>query len=202
MQNCQYDLGNSIFNSINMLRDQRGTPGLKLDDRLQIQAQNWANEITRKDVWEHNPNKAHADMVYKKTFYNFPIEIDGQDAFTWWAWGACDYRYYGREPPENKRGRYDYLAQILWYNTTKVGFGCAYRYINEFDTVLYVVAMYDPPGNVYCQYKYNVWPEKGSEIYKYLKEHPNRLEPKCIKRPLPNNTVPITKPKITRKPRI
>ena len=53
--------------------------------------------------------------------------------------------------------------------------------------MFYIVAQFDPPGNRHCQFKYNVLPEKGTELYRKLTTEPQVPDPSCDN----NSTYPV-----------
>ena len=120
MKKCKYELSEAILGFINFERGHYGKPSLQLDDNLRTQAQNRANEVTRANKYEL---KNH-ELVYKKSFYNYPIETSGDEATSWW-----------RQQP-------NLHAVMVNQNQTKLGVGCAYGYTADKSAILNVVVKF------------------------------------------------------------
>ena len=79
------------------------------------------------------------------------------------------YTHFGNDPPRGSQSEWGPWAAIVWRSSRLMGMGCAARRVDGKDeSVLYVVINFDPAGLKYSQFKWNVLPQKDTELYTKL----------------------------------
>lgn len=77
----------------------------------------------------------------------------------WYAEMQCYEPHFGGEPPKNKISNYGHFSQMVWKKSRKIGAAFVY----SADNTLYLVANYDPPGNVIGAFAANVLAPRNVE---------------------------------------
>ena len=77
--------------------------------------------------------------------------VDGETVADTFYKGHVYYEWYGDEPDFTDYDKWGCFTQLVWKATSEVGLGCATE-----NGLTYVVALYQPGGNVLGQFKDNV----------------------------------------------
>ena len=81
----------------------------------------------------------------------------GDDPVNSWYGEIKDFNsnWYNDEPPRGSFNKTGHFTQVIWKSSQYVGVGLV-----TIGNSCFVVANYDPPGNIISQYKQNVLPPK------------------------------------------
>ncbi|KAH6672077.1 CAP domain-containing protein [Halenospora varia] len=119
-------------------------PDLVWSQTLSTQAQKYAEEMTRKDRFEHSSAGARGaawENLYSWTgFSREPKRL--VDAVE--AWVAEKKYYNGQKAGTQGSHKWGHYSQVIWPSTTKVGMGIAHGKEGK----VYVVGRYGPQGNI------------------------------------------------------
>ncbi|ROT71157.1 Golgi-associated plant pathogenesis-related protein 1 [Penaeus vannamei] len=124
----------------NDYRKKHGVPLLKISKDLNKVAKDWADTIARKDVMQHRPNNQYGENIYCAWSSNPAHKIKGSEAVDSWYSEIKDFRF-GREPADLRAGHF---TQVVWRDSKELGVGTARSRGGK----IYVVANYNPPGNM------------------------------------------------------
>lgn len=151
----------TMATAINHYRARHGMPPLEVSDSLAEGAQKWAE----RGVFEHSP----VDGRHGETLYTYSTQLDPkvavQQAVDYWYDEGVDREGHPGYDYNHEDTREDFLrilhsygcfAQLVWKETTAVGAGVAWLPDKQ---TTFVVAWFDPPGNVAGRYRFNVFPE-------------------------------------------
>lgn len=122
----------------NQARAQVGAPPLQWSNDLANFAQQWAEELARRDTMEHRSNNPYGENLAYGT------NVDAAGGCRMWLSERSAYD--GGPISGNNFASIGHYTQMIWRNTTHVGFGIARNGRNT-----YVVANYSPAGNVIGQ---------------------------------------------------
>lgn len=157
-----------MLESLNQVRAQHKASNLNIDYGISLVSQNWANKLFETGAYEHDPS-VNSSNYGKDVLLLGDFRVDTLDpSFTpminfpgylqriLQESGSDSYPYYGREPPESDKAKYESFTAVIWKSSEKVGIGCSSKYVSKtFTTVNFVVNLY-PKGNVNNQYANNV----------------------------------------------
>ena len=122
----------------NQARAEVGAPPLQWSNDLANFAQQWAEELARRDTMEHRSNNPYGENLA----YGSNVDVAGGCRM----WLAERSAYDGGPIGGRNFASIGHYTQMIWRNTTHVGFGVARNGRNT-----YVVANYSPAGNVIGQ---------------------------------------------------
>lgn len=127
-------------------------PDLKLSPSLCKYAQEWADTLSRRAVLQSRGGTRYGENIFCVQS-SAPIELSGGDPVEqWYKEGKA--HLFGREPSTLKTGHF---TQIVWRESEQIGVAIARNRNGQ----IFVVANYDPPGNVIGTYAENVPPIGG-----------------------------------------
>jgi len=139
-----------LLNAHNKYRKQVGVPPLVWSNKLAANAQQWANSLASRGVFEHSSNSqrpGEGENLWKGTSGRFSrtVMVDG--------WGS-EQKYFrnGTFPNVSSTGNWSdvgHYTQMIWKNTRELGCGVATG--GGYDTL---VCRYSPPGNFQGQRVY------------------------------------------------
>ncbi|MBE7497547.1 MAG: hypothetical protein HS117_21590 [Verrucomicrobiaceae bacterium] len=115
-----------------------GAPPLAWSDELAAFAQEWADELARRDRLQHRSGHGHGENLAYGT------GVNAATAARMWLEERADYD--GGVISTSNFSRVGHYTQMIWSSTTEVGYGIARIGRNT-----YVVANYAPAGNVIGQ---------------------------------------------------
>lgn len=137
----------AVLKTHNDLRDLHGVPSLKWSPALSKEAQAWAEKLSRNDELRH------ADKEERKfkgeNICRMSNHYDVTDAVRIWYSEINSYKY------DSPGFSFDtgHFTQIVWRDTTEIGVGtCKSRD----GSLTYIVARYNPAGNVLKKFQENV----------------------------------------------
>lgn len=132
----------------NHYRTIHGVPPLKLSKELCCFAEEWAKNIAATESFKHRPNNKYGENIYMEWSSNPNSKVSGQKAVDSW-YSEIKYHQFGREPSSLKSGHF---TQVIWKESKELGVA----YSRSKSGKIYVVANYNPAGNMMGQFKNNV----------------------------------------------
>jgi len=133
----------------NKLRAAHHAAPLVIDNRLNQIAQEYAEHLANTGNFQHSEN-GYGENLYSDSGYAH--QGVATRAVQAWYDEVADYRF---DAPGFSSAT-GHFTQVVWKGSRKVGFGIA---LSANKRSLYVVANYDPPGNVLKAFKSNVSPK-------------------------------------------
>lgn len=124
-----------ILNQHNYYRQLQGAANLVWSDKLQSEAQQWANYIAKKDIM------AHSKMEYGENIYMSTANVSAKRPVD--AWASEEQYYNGETISHQNYTLFGHYTQLIWSETTQVG--CAYAISKT--GKYYWVCEYYPSGN-------------------------------------------------------
>ncbi|WP_228001170.1 CAP family protein [Nocardia australiensis] len=133
---------NDMLSAHNEYRARHQAPPLTLDPALTDYAQQWANHLAAIGQLEHSTD-GHSENL----FYASGMQVTGTVPTKAWYDEIKDYDY--DNPGFSKET--GHFTQVVWKSSTKLGAAITCK-----GSESYVVASYDPAGNVIGQFPQNV----------------------------------------------
>ncbi|XP_040077218.1 Golgi-associated plant pathogenesis-related protein 1-like [Ixodes scapularis] len=132
----------------NNYRNRHQSPPMVLDEKINLWAQDWAEDNADRDIMEHRSNNPYGENLYMFGPSPAPQGPNPQDVVSAWydEIEYYDFNYGGFS------GATGHFTQVVWKNSTKLGCGWARSYSDN----IYVVCNYDPPGNYMGKFQENV----------------------------------------------
>ena len=137
----------------NDYRSNHNAPPLKLNSKLNDIAQNYAEQLAKKDTMVHSKNKMDGQDLGENLFMCGGYMITGKDMTKAWYDEIYDYDF---KKPDFKSGT-GHFTQVVWVGSKEVGFGAAKSKSGNY----YGVANYFPPGNYIGEFEENVLRKKN-----------------------------------------
>ena len=137
----------------NDYRSNHNAPPLKLNSKLNDIAQNYAEQLAKKDTMVHSKNKMDGQDLGENLFMCGGYMITGKDMTKAWYDEIYDYDFI---KPDFKSGT-GHFTQVVWVGSKEVGFGAAQSESGNY----YGVANYFPPGNYIGEFEENVLRKKN-----------------------------------------
>ena len=137
----------------NDYRSNHNAPPLKLNSKLNDIAQNYAEQLAKKDKMVHSKNKMDGQDLGENLFMCGGHMITGKDMTKAWYDAIDDYDF---KKPDFKSGT-GHFTQVVWVGSKEVGFGAAQSKSGNY----YGVANYFPPGNYIGEFEENVLRKKN-----------------------------------------
>jgi len=120
----------------NAYRSKHGVPALKLSDKINAVAQEWADYLIANDAWQHSGNKKYGENLYISI--GSSAQEQGQRSVDSWYSEIKDYKF---ENPGYSQET-GHFTQVVWKGSTELGVG-----VGQKGSKVVVVANYSPPGN-------------------------------------------------------
>lgn len=136
----------------NQLRQLHSAPALVIDEKLNIMAQRWAEQLAKKDIVEHSPDTSVGENIYAAWGSGNPFDVHGKTAVQAWYDEIKLYKF-AKPGFSMETGHF---TQVVWKNTVSLGCGKARSTTGK----VYVVCNYEPQGNFLNQFQDNVAPAK------------------------------------------
>ncbi|KAF9409664.1 hypothetical protein HW555_011038 [Spodoptera exigua] len=134
----------------NEYRRNHGVPPLELNKKLCKYAEEWAKTLAKKGETEHRDQNDYGENIFSAWSTDPNFTVTGRDPVDKW-YSEVSFHRFGQEPLDLKSGHF---TQIVWEDTKEVGVGMA----KSKDGHIYVVANYNPPGNVIGSFSKKVKP--------------------------------------------
>jgi len=134
----------------NKYRKQHGAPPLTLSKSLCDFATEWAKHLAGRGTMQHRSNNKFGENLYAK-WGSGQLVVKGGDAVDSWY---DEIKLYNFNRPGFASGT-GHFTQVVWAGSTELGIGYA-----EKNGAVFVVANYNPPGNVQGQFPANVRPKQ------------------------------------------
>ncbi|CAH8430928.1 unnamed protein product [Heterobilharzia americana] len=148
----------------NRLRSLHNCPKLKLSRKLMKSAKIHSEYLREQRQLQHRPDfKCGQNMALIIGQQEF--KVAGLNAVQAWYKQSENYDY--KEHSQESRG---YFTQMIWKQTSKVGFGFTFA---ETGNIVFVVGHYSPPGNKSGEYQVNVPPQVANELV--IKSHRSKV---------------------------
>ena len=144
---------NEALSVHNDYRSNHNAPPLKLNSKLNDIAQNYAEQLAKKDTMVHSKNKMDGQDLGENLFMCGGYMITGKDMTKAWYDEIYDYDF---KKPDFKSGT-GHFTQVVWVGSKEVGFGAAQSKSGNY----YGVANYFPPGNYIGEFEENVLRKKN-----------------------------------------
>ncbi|XP_023221216.1 Golgi-associated plant pathogenesis-related protein 1-like [Centruroides sculpturatus] len=132
----------------NHYRTIHGVPPLKLSKELCRYAEEWAKNIAASENFRHRPNNKYGENIYMEWSSNPNSQVSGQKAVDSW-YSEIKFHQFGREPTSLKSGHF---TQVIWKESKELGVA----YSRSKSGKIFVVANYNPAGNMLGSFKNNV----------------------------------------------
>ncbi|XP_018798318.1 PREDICTED: repressed by EFG1 protein 1-like [Bactrocera latifrons] len=143
----QADFEKACLEAHNKFRAMHGTPPLSINPNLTQVAAKWAQNLAKRQKMEHSPNGKYGENIY----YSSGQQVTPDMPAKMWYDEIAKYDF-AKSVFNPYTGHF---TQLIWRDTKQVG--VAYATSGE---KVWVVANYDPPGNVNGFFKDNVPPKK------------------------------------------
>lgn len=134
----------------NEYRRKHGVAPLDLNKKLCKYAEEWAKTLAKKGETEHRDQNDYGENIFSAWSTDPNFTVTGRDPVDKW-YSEVNFHRFGQEPLDLKSGHF---TQIVWEDTKEVGVGVA----KSKDGHIYVVANYNPPGNVIGSFAKKVKP--------------------------------------------
>ncbi|KAE9545243.1 hypothetical protein AGLY_000786 [Aphis glycines] len=135
---------NEVLQKSNVYRKKFGLVPFTLDDQLKNCAQDWANYMAENNFFDHREHNFYGENLYGRQSLNNLGEI----AVDSWYNEMSLFTSANKEKVATL-----HMTQLLWKVSTKLGVGVA---LNSTNNMYYVVANYDPKGNVLGNFEENL----------------------------------------------
>uniref|UniRef100_A0A914QNL7 SCP domain-containing protein n=1 Tax=Panagrolaimus davidi TaxID=227884 RepID=A0A914QNL7_9BILA len=135
------------FEAINEYRKLHGVPPLTLDQKITNDAQAWADHLAKTGQFEHSKNRNYGENLAA----GYPLS-NVNPATRWYSEvSQVDFSNVDRSI-----GCF-HFTQIIWKSSKKIGIGISK---SSNTGMYYVVANFDPPGNMMGNFAQNVPPPR------------------------------------------
>ncbi|CAG0893720.1 unnamed protein product [Darwinula stevensoni] len=149
------DFKRGMLEQHNHHRKNHGAPPLILDKALSKQSQEWAEKLAKEDQGlRHRPGEKLGSCLYQ--LKNHGCDIIPKEVVDSWYEQLSTFNFRNRERNGPSTG-----SQVIWKESQRLGLGKA---LTKDGKTWYVVAHYDPPGNVNGRFSANVLPRQISSI--------------------------------------
>ncbi|XP_053960496.1 GLIPR1-like protein 1 [Anastrepha ludens] len=143
----QKDYEKACVESHNKFRAMHGTPALTINPTLTQIASKWAQSLAKRQKMEHSRDGKYGENIY----YSSGQKVTPEMPVKMWYDEIANYDFAKAQFSANT----GHFTQLIWRDTKQVG--VAYALSGE---KVWVVANYNPPGNVNGFFKDNVPPKK------------------------------------------
>lgn len=137
---------NEILKSHNEIRAQHGATSLKWNSTLASEAQSWAEDLASRNTIQPSSSNDYGENIA----YMSGAQLTGRKVTDMWYEEHDKYNYSN----PGFTSTTGHFTQIVWQNSKEMGAGKAV----SSSGAQFVVARYQPPGNVRGQFPENVKP--------------------------------------------
>ncbi|XP_036329924.1 Golgi-associated plant pathogenesis-related protein 1-like [Rhagoletis pomonella] len=139
----QQDYEKACVESHNKFRATHGTPPLTINPTLTQVANKWAHNLAQRQKMEHSPDGKYGENIY----YSSGQQVTPEMPVKMWYDEIAKYDF----AKSQFNPHTGHFTQLIWRDTKQVG--VAYAVSGE---KAWIVANYDPPGNVNGFFRENV----------------------------------------------
>ncbi|XP_044732409.1 uncharacterized protein LOC123295218 isoform X3 [Chrysoperla carnea] len=132
----------------NELRKKHNVPELKHNEDLTKYAKEWAEKLAAEDRFYHRPDSKYGENIFYLWSSDPNAKVSPKDVCKSWYDEIKDYSF-ASEPRAMKAGHF---TQMIWKGSTEMGMAMARGRNGK----IYVVANYNPRGNIVGQFSANV----------------------------------------------
>jgi len=111
------------------------------------------------EVFEYRNKNEYGENIYQSKSSS-PLE--GSIPVKVWYSELDAYNWFGGEPPNLDTTGWGNFTQLVWRQSHHIGVGCA---CNNITGQHFIVANYDPPGNVAFRFRRNVKPPLDTDYF-------------------------------------
>ncbi|GAB1606896.1 hypothetical protein Ahia01_000972300 [Argonauta hians] len=150
------ELENSALKAHNAYRGKHGVPPLSLSKELCDMAQKWANHLADVKVLKHSSCELNGEKVGENVAYKWSSDgemLTGDGATDNWYSEIKDYNF----DSDGMSSGTGHFTQVVWKGSKQMGIGRG----RAEDGSYFVVANYQPAGNVINHFKENVFRPKN-----------------------------------------
>ena len=170
-----------ITDYVNVYRGLHGSPNVSYATSLGVGAQSWATHLASIETLQHTPIPKYGENLYEVFFQAPTVYLPWKLAIDSWYNEGLHYNYSNLAFDASTA----HFTALIWKATQRIGFGTA----KDIRGANYVVAWFDPQGNVQGYYSQNVMKTPTpAPTPKTSSPKPNSLPPRplpVIARPLP-----------------
>ncbi|VDD82061.1 unnamed protein product [Mesocestoides corti] len=138
------------------MRKLHGCPPLRFSHSLAESAQEYAEYLARKDLFEHSECTDYGENLIIRRGHK-GIVLTGQQATLAWYSEISSYNF-----KKENQTNCGHFTQLVWKETRKAGFGVAR---SKDGSSIYVVGHYKPSGNFLDYFRENVPPPTSGHKY-------------------------------------
>ncbi|UJR27183.1 hypothetical protein I4U23_008479 [Adineta vaga] len=141
---AQRQVQKQMLKDHNALRLLHCAPELKLDDELNRLAQDYANTLAKTNKYEHSDLYHLGENLFRMRSSSSISDLNGaaKQASKGWYDENSLYNFDKAEFSDDT----GHLTQLLWKESERLGVGYALGKLGS-EYTMYIVALYDPPGN-------------------------------------------------------
>ncbi|RXG59886.1 Golgi-associated plant pathogenesis-related protein 1 [Armadillidium vulgare] len=140
----------AVLRACNFYRMTHNVVRLSLDKSLTEYAQEWAEQLALEDRLRPRPNNVYGENLYRSTF-KINAELHGQEPVEYWY---STKKYHTFKDPADIRAAP--FTQLIWSDSRDIGVGVAKSKSDR----TYMVANFNPPGNLVGHFAEQVPPMK------------------------------------------
>jgi len=144
----QKDFRKAFIEAHNKYRKIHGVSPLRMSEALNKHATEWATKLAKSDNLKHSKNKDYGESLYMNWSSNPNNKITGSTPVNHWYAEGKGYSY-GKEPERSEAGHF---TQVVWKGSKLIGVGAGKSKKGN----VYIVANYQPAGNMKGNYTINV----------------------------------------------
>ncbi|CAG0881495.1 unnamed protein product [Darwinula stevensoni] len=151
------DFESGMLEQHNIHRRNHGSPPLRLDRELSRHSQEWAEKLAEEDQgMRHRPREKLGVNLFKLKSSAPGCPIIPKDIVDFWYNRISSFNF---QNPERNPLSTRSATQVIWKESELLGVGSA---LTKDGKSCYVVALYDPPGNITGRFSPNVLPPTNS----------------------------------------
>ncbi|HNN06058.1 MAG TPA: CAP domain-containing protein [Leptospiraceae bacterium] len=140
----------NLIQTHNTFRKKHGVPDLKWNDSIAKYAQEWADNLAKKDLnLEHRQNNKYGENIFVAT-----SRLRNLASATWYS--EINLYDFNKPGSSSKAGHF---TQLVWKSTTEFGCGVAKSKSDR----SFFVCNYNPPGNIEGTFAANVFKPESAK---------------------------------------
>lgn len=144
-------ISQDMLTAHNKYRARHGASPLMLDATVSAWAQEWANTIATSKNFAHRPNNKYGENLHMSWSSDPSRQLGGAPVVKSWYDEIKDYDFDNPDANMANFSRFGHFTQVVWKSSDRMGIGAACN-----GSTAYVVANYDPAGNMAGRFAENV----------------------------------------------